>query len=106
MIGKDCIETTAAQVTAELLRLCFRPDERVSIITEPVEASPGSSPNLRTAGLSLLVLLGDRLHGAAFVQECRQCGCDAWIILIRLEGTIEDITFTGQNPANFAHPLA
>jgi hypothetical protein len=52
MIGKDCIETTAAQVTAELLRLCFRPDERVSIITEPVEASPGSSPNLRTAGVS------------------------------------------------------
>jgi hypothetical protein len=31
MIGKDYIETTAAQVTAELLRLGFGPGERVSI---------------------------------------------------------------------------
>jgi hypothetical protein len=52
MIGKDYIETTAAQVTAELLRLGFVPDERVSIITVAVEESPGSSPNLRTAGVS------------------------------------------------------
>jgi hypothetical protein len=52
MIGKDYIETTAAQVTAELLRLGFVPDERVSIITVAVEESPCSSPNLRTAGVS------------------------------------------------------
>jgi hypothetical protein len=37
MIGKDSIETTAAQVTAELLQLGFGPDERVTIIIEAVE---------------------------------------------------------------------
>jgi hypothetical protein len=37
MTGKGYIETTAAQVTAELLRLGFGADERVWIIIEPVE---------------------------------------------------------------------
>ena len=37
MIGRDEIEPTAARVTAELLRLGFGTDERVSIIIEPVE---------------------------------------------------------------------
>jgi hypothetical protein len=38
MSGKDDLtETTAAQVTAELLRRGFGPDERVTIIIEAVE---------------------------------------------------------------------
>ncbi len=52
MIGKGVFETSAAQATAELLRLGFGPDERVTIIIEAVER----------------VTLGQRIAG----ERCRR----------------------------------
>jgi hypothetical protein len=52
MIGRDEIEPTAARVTAELLRLGFGTDERVSIIIEPVEGIAPMGQKSRCALLS------------------------------------------------------